>query len=96
MSIQKFFTQIEPKVKNYFEMTEDQKDEILAEFANEYIRFKFTRGKTLQQIYHELLEDIHEMEKTNRFELAAAMTDVREGLMEVFQQLNNQHGNKEF
>lgn len=96
MSIQKFFTDIEPKVKNYFEMNDVQKDEILAEFANDYIRFKFTRGKSLQQINHELLEDIHEMEKSNRFELAAAMSDVRVGLMEVFQQLNERNGNKEF
>jgi len=90
-TMEKFFESIEDRAKNYFEMTEDEKDEILADFANIYIKGKFRIGTTFKDILEDLRKDIETSEQTNRFELAAVMTDVRNSLMEVVDELNKQH-----
>jgi len=90
-AMEKFFEAIEDRAKNYFEMTEDEKDEILADFANIYIKGKFRVGITFQHVLEDLRKDIETLEQSNRFELAAVMTDVRNSLMEVVDELNKQH-----
>jgi len=89
--MEKFFEAIEERAKNYFEMTEDEKDEILADFANIYIKGKFRVGTTFKDILGDLRKDIEMSEQSNRFELAAVMTDVRNSLMEVVDELDKQH-----
>jgi hypothetical protein len=90
-TMEKFFEAIEDRAKNYFEMTEDEKDEILADFANIYIKGKFRVGTTFKDVLEDLRKDIEMSEQSNRFELAAVMTDVRNSLMEVVDELDKQH-----
>ena len=90
-TMEKFFEAIEDRAKNYFEMSDDEKDEILADFANIYIKGKFRVGTTFRDVLKDLQQDIEMSEQSNRFELAAVMTDVRNSLIEVVDELEKQH-----
>jgi len=52
---------------------------------------KFRVGTTFKDILEDLRKDIEMSEQSNRFELAAVMTDVRNSLMEVVDELDKQH-----
>lgn len=89
--MEKFFEQIEQRATNYFTMTEDEKDELLADFANIYIKGKFKVGITFRHILNDLEKDIEKIEAQNRFELAALLNDVKISLSEVAEELDAQH-----
>ena len=89
--MEKFFEQIEKRAINYFTMSEDDKDELLADFANIYIKGKFKVGITFQHVLRDLEKDIERIEGQNRFELAALLNDVRISLSEVAEELDSQH-----
>lgn len=89
--MEKFFEQIEQRATNYFTMTEDEKDELLADFANIYIKGKFKVGITFRHILNDLEKDIEKIEAQNRFELAALLNDVKISLSEVADELDAQH-----
>lgn len=89
--MEKFFEQIEKRATNYFTMSEDEKDELLADFANIYIKGKFKVGITFKHILNDLQKDIEKIENQNRFELAALLNDVRISLQEVAEELDAQH-----
>jgi len=89
--MEKFFEKIEERAINYFSMTEDEKDELLADFANIYIKGKFKVGITFQHVLNDLEKDIERIESQNRFELAALLNDVRISLAEVAEELDAQH-----
>jgi hypothetical protein len=89
--MEKFFEQIEKRAINYFTMSEDDKDELLADFANIYIKGKFKVGITFQHVLRDLEKDIERIEGQNRFELAALLNDVRISLSEVAEELDAQH-----
>ena len=82
---------MEERAINYFSMTEDEKDELLADFANIYIKGKFKVGITFQHVLNDLEKDIERIESQNRFELAALLNDVRISLAEVAEELDAQH-----
>lgn len=87
----KFFDKIEERASNYFQMSDEDKDDLLADFANTYIKGKFRVGMTFQHILGELSKDIEQVSNDNRFELAALMTEVRNSLLEVVDELDAQH-----
>lgn len=89
--MEKFFEQIEKRATNYFTMTEDEKDELLADFANIYIKGKFKVGITFRHVLNDLEKDIEKIENQNRFELAALLNDVKISLREVADELDAQH-----
>lgn len=87
----KFFDKIEERASNYFQMSDEDKDELLADFANIYIKGKFKIGITFQNILQDLEKDIEKVSNDNRFELAALMTEVRNSLLEVVDELDALH-----
>lgn len=89
--MQQIFKNIENRAENYFNMTDEEKDEILADFANTYVKAKIKPGATFQYVVDELSKDIVKVESDNRFELAAIMTEVRNGLVEVVKEMDLIH-----
>jgi hypothetical protein len=89
--MEKFFEKIEERAVNYFTMSDEEKDELLADFANIYIKGKFKVGITFKHILNDLQKDIEKIENQNRFELAALLNDVRISLQEVAEELDAQH-----
>lgn len=89
--MEKFFEKIEERAVNYFTMSDEEKDELLADFANIYIKGKFKVGITFKHILNDLQKDIEKIENQNRFELAALLNDVRISLEEVAEELDAQH-----
>ena len=89
--MEKFFEKIEERAINYFTMTDEEKDELLADFANIYIKGKFKVGITFQHVINDLEKDIERIESQNRYELAALLNDVRISLTEVADELEAQH-----
>jgi hypothetical protein len=82
---------IEERAKNYFTMTNEEKDDILADFTNLYVKAKVKPGASFSYIVDELNKDITKVEAQNRYELAAVMNEVRNGLIEVVREMDAAH-----
>jgi hypothetical protein len=82
---------IEERAKNYFNLSNEEKDDILADFTNLYVKAKIKPGASFQFIVDELNKDIAKVEAQNRYELAAVMNEVRNGLIEVVKEMDAAH-----
>lgn len=86
-----FLKQVEIKAKNFFELSDDEKDIILAEFADYYIRAKVKAGKNQKGIIDSLTKDIIKVEGDNRFELAAVMNMVKNSFINIIDEMDQLH-----
>lgn len=81
--------EIKERIRNYFKMTEEEKDSILVEIVNIYIDVKENRFKNNVGIVELLQRDIKLFESEEEFETAQALNDILKAYYDIINNLGD-------
>ena len=82
--------EIRDRIKNYFKMTDEEKDSILVEIVNIYIDVKENRFHNNVSIIDLLERDIKIFEESEEFETAQALNDILQAYFEILRTMTDE------
>lgn len=82
--------EIRDRIKNYFKMTDEEKDLILIEIVNIYIDVKENRFHNNIGIVDLLERDIKIFEESEEFETAQALQDILTAYLDILKNLTDE------
>ena len=81
--------ELRDRIKNYFKLTPEQKDEILVEIVKIYIRVNEERFDNTVHLIDLIDRDIRIFEDDEQFEAAQALTDIRHSITMLEEEIIN-------
>jgi hypothetical protein len=91
--VKQIFDEFEKRGQNWFMLTDDAKDDILADLTYSYFGHKKNRGVDMMTALEHLSQDIDKVREQDRFELADMLKHIRESLVQVINETKQNNNN---